>query len=256
MDKNKPKTILLLASLVGIFLSFYSNAESEKFNLITVLYNETNEERIAEYLTCLEKNLVHDRIDKIHIIYDTSKDNEETMLLDYIKNKELPITYINGRASYAFCFDLANKLYPNSRIILSNADIYFNETLYLLDDYDLTNKFLALTRWTVLKNGLLEIFKQYNQSGNFSKEGSESSQDVWIFSTPIKDFHENTIQIGTMGCDTTITYYAHASGLNVINPCLSIQCCHLHLSETRNYNIKDRPYAKEPKLTAPWKKLL
>jgi len=45
------------------------------FILITTLYNETNHERVKEYITCLEKNLRHPLIDKIHVLYDTTKDD-------------------------------------------------------------------------------------------------------------------------------------------------------------------------------------
>lgn len=230
------------------FLVFYScNAEPEEFKLITVLYNETKKERISEYLTCLEKNLAHNRIDKIHIVYDTSKDHGASVILDYVKSKELPITYINGRATYAFCFDLVNELYPNSRVILSNADIYFNETLELLDNYDLTNKFLVLTRWNIQKDTTMSLLR-----GNNGEEVS-NSHDSWIFSTPIH-FQNGNILIGTLGCDRTIAFQAKKSGLTVINPCLSIQGCHLHLSGIRNWD-KTFAYPKEGSILVPYSKI-
>ena len=202
------------------------NSFVQRFKLLTNLYNEKNNDRIAEYITCLENNLNHESINKIHILYDTSNDDNENKLLAYLKKKNVIISYLKKRQTYQDCFDFANKCYPNSKIILCNADIYFNNTLKLLDSYDLTNKFLALTRWDETNDGkLLPLIRP---------DGSEisNSQDE----TPLRKFENSKIEIGIMGCDRHIAYQAMASGLEVLNPCFSIQCCHLHLSNIRNYD--------------------
>ena len=206
----------------------YAQAKNNdnKFILITMLYNEKNPKRVQEYITCLEKNLAHDRIDTIHVFYDTSNDYGNNAMLKYLKSKEVVITYIEGRATYQDCFNLANERYPYSRIIISNADIYFNDTLKLLDDYNLTDKFLALTRWDVKRDCCIKPFTPF---GSYS-------QDTWIFESPIRKFNGPTIQLGTPGCDNKIAFQAHKSGLKVTNPCKTIQCCHVHLSGIRNYN--------------------
>lgn len=236
MNKSVSKIIFLFAILTSFFSSFYSNAEPEKFKLIIVLYNETNEERIAEYIICLEKNLAHDRIGQLHVVYDVSKDDNKNIILNYLKNENIPITYVSSRATYAFCFNLANELFPNSRIILSNADIYFNETLELLDDYDLTDKFLILTRWDIEKDGSLSLH-------SYSPKAEKSySHDSWFFSTPLY-FKDGNVLIGTPGCDGTIASQAQKNGFGLLNPCFSIQGCHLHLSGLRNYEQKSAyPY--------------
>jgi hypothetical protein len=219
---------------------------------MTTLYNETHEERCAEYITCLDKNLAHPLIRKIHVLYDTAKDDAENKLLRYVQSKPVTITYITGRPTYGECFELANNCYPRETIILSNADIYFNHTLQLLVGYDLHNKFLALTRWDVKPDGLLEIFKQYCD-GEFCALWSETSQDAWIFQTPLKKFNHDTIRLGTMTCDSLIAYQAYAAGLEVSNPCLSVQACHLHLSAIRNYDPNLR--AAGTWMAVPWSRL-
>lgn len=209
-----------------------SIVKAKSFKLITTLYNETNKDRIREYITCMEYNLNHKYIESIHVLYDTSKNNlndHENHILNYIKSKNIAITYIHGRPTYGMCFDLANRNYPNNRIILCNADIYFNDTLKQLQSYDLTNKFIALTRWNVQED---ESIKPHTYTNGAD---AEYSQDVWIFKTPLKTFYEDTIQLGLPSCDGRIAYEARQSGLEVINPCLTIQCCHLHLSDIRNY---------------------
>ncbi len=211
--------------------------EKSTFTLITILYNEKNKERIKEYITCLEQNLLNNVIDTIHVVYDTSKDSTNNKILTYLKTAAVKISYVKGRPTYGYCFTLANKLYPNSKVILSNADIYFNETLALLKDYDLTNRFLAITRWNVQKNGEIQPFIR---SGG---KRAENSQDAWIFKTLLKKFVD-TIEMGLPGCDKRISYYAQQGGLEVLNPCLTIQCCHLHLSEIRSYHKDGTRYPK------------
>ncbi len=225
------------------------------FKLIIVLYNETHPQRLQEYLECLQRNRAHSSIDTIHVIYDISKDTSDTPLLQCLFEQEIPITYIRGRPSYGFCFKVANNKYPGSKIILINGDIYFNETLKLLETYDLHNKFLALTRWNIASDKSLRIFKQYINN-KFNQKLSEYSQDTWIFETPLRAFNSriNYILLGTMQCDSRIAYEAIAAGFTVLNPCLTIQCCHLHLSGIRHYNAKQLP-AVPLIAPVPWIKL-
>ncbi|MFA6262844.1 MAG: hypothetical protein WCW33_04430 [Candidatus Babeliales bacterium] len=204
---------------------------SSKFTLITTLYNEKHEKRYLEFITCLEKNLKNSSIDTIHVAYDTAKDDASgSVILNYLKSKNIKISYISERASFGDLFEIANKEYPNSKIVVSNADIFFNETLALLEPYDLRNKFLALTRWNVRGDGtLVEFFARGN------------SQDTWIFQLPLPTFENDSIKMGILDCDLAIAYQAQKSGLILFNPSLSIQCCHLHLSEMRNY-ARSFPY--------------
>lgn len=245
------QSFFLKKLVVSIFILF--SPLLAKFTLITVLYNETHEQRRQEYVTCLENNLKHPDIGKIHVLYDTDKDDSHNILLNYLKMQNVSITYVKGRPTYGLCFDLANQNYQNCSIILSNADIYFNDTLHQLLDYDLSNKFLAITRWNIKDDGTLELFRQFKQDGSFDDAMSYLSMDVWIFRTPLKQFNNPNFQIGTWACDGYIAYQAYVSGLEVSNPCLSIQCCHLHRSQVRHWIPQSIPGAKA--LINPWGKL-
>jgi len=227
---------------VGIFIggSFFA-APSTPFKLITVLYNETVRARAGEYIACMERNLNHSAIDTIHVLYDTSKDDDTNRILNYLKSKNITIDYVEGRPTFGTLFELANQCYPNCRVIISNADIYFNKTLRALDEYDFTNKFLALTRWDVINNrGSLQLFRPRNRHDRIIRTGVVQSQDTWIFSTPIQKFQNEDMRLGTMGCDTFLAYQVQLSDMQLINPCLTIQCCHMHLSKHRNYNPKEK----------------
>ena len=172
---------------------------ADKLKLITVLYNETHPQRLDEYKTCIEHNLAHPSIDAIHVVYDTDKDDGINELHEFLKNHKVTISYICGRPSFVHCFTLANEMFPNSKVILSNADIYFNDTLTRLECYNLVGKFLAITRKELASNGSL-----YYMRGRAWRGQQERSQDVWIFRTPIPIFKRDDIKLGTMHCDGEI----------------------------------------------------
>lgn len=229
---------LFVSLFFSIFLINFricaSQITTNKFILITSLYNETDEQRREEYITCLKKNLTNPLIEHIHILYDTSKDTYPNNFLRRLSMFNVTITFISGRPSYSSCFRIANTLYPSKKIILSNADIYFNETLYHLQNYDFYNKFLALTRWDQQRNGTLKPYFTKN------KNPSIFSQDAWIFKSPLYNIKCDDIFLGTSHCDGRIAYEATKSGFIVQNPCMSIQACHLHLSNIRNYTVTPR----------------
>ena len=212
--------------LLSLFVSFFTGdllASPFGFVLMTSLFNETRRKRCKEYFYCLEKNLAHGLIDEIHILYDTSRDRpSRNMVLNYLKNKKVRITYTEGRSTYDFCFNLVNTLYSNRNIILANADICFDKTLSLLKYYCLEDRFLAITRWD-LTNGK-NVFLDHDYS-----------QDVWIFKTPMKIFGSN-IKLGIPYCDNMIAYQAWKSGFEVINPSLEVKCIHVHESDLKHYS--------------------
>ena len=219
----------------------------KKFTLITFLYNETNEKRLNEYIFCIENNLQHPSIEKIHVIYDSSKTDESDQCLTYLHSKKISLSYVESRPTYHEAFKIANKSYPNSNIIISNADIYFDDTLFSVNNYDLEEKFLAITRWDLIKDKIIiPLLTDYGKQ-------IDHSQDVWIFKTPLRPFKKDDILVGTLGCDRRIAYWAKESGLTVLNPCLTIQCIHIHFSNIRHY--ENIPPPQEYSMPVPWNKL-
>ena len=221
----------------------YLNAE-DKFVIITVLYNEDNAQRIQEYKECLEKNLGHDAIEKIHIIYDTSKDNDSRPLLDYLlEQKNVSITYYpHGRPTFRYCFDLANQCYAGKRVMLMNADIFFDDTLNKLLSVNITGCLLALTRWDLHRDRDPSLLYIRDKPNHFS-------QDVWIFQTPIRHINCRDLKIGTLHCEGQLARAAKKVGLSLYNPCLSITCYHLHFSGVRHWEYVRGPARMVP---VPW----
>lgn len=216
----------LMFILIFSNLFFYNfGLINNGFALLINLYNEKKLERICEYIICLEENLKNKCIKKIHVIYDTSKDDGNCLLLNYLKRKEVLIKFINKRPTYEDFFNLSNSIYSNSKIIISNADIFFDETLDLLLNYDLNNKFIGLTRWNINKGGRSTLYLP-------------RSQDSWIFQTPIKKF-KSDFELGVLGCEHALMYNAIKNKFITLNPCFSIKTHHLHLSGIRNYSKND-----------------
>ena len=220
-----------------------------------MLYNEANEERCQEYITCMERNLNIHLSNNIHVFFDTSGNSANNKLLKYLKSKPVTITYIKGRASFDNFRKLAHEQYTETAIIISNADIYFNETLAILEKYDLSNIFIALTRWDLKKDNSESLFyatwdaakQQY-----ICLNGQCFSQDTWIFKTPLPKFKDNSMKLGMLHFDPRLAYQAKQAGLEVINPCLTIKCHHLHLSEIRHYQLL---HPAGPMLSTPIGKL-
>lgn len=229
------KNLLLLTTL--FFFPLWAHFYPQKsYTLLTMLYNETDQKRVAEYLFCLQKNSTNQRIEKIHVLYDDSKDDSsnQSIIKQFLHTNGIRYTTIHARATFQDFFSLANELYPDNHIIIANADMYFNDTLNLLDTHDLSNQFIALTRWNIKQTGNLEIETSYNGKIN------TLSQDVWIFKTPIPTILEaKNISLGTLDCDGGIAWAAENAGLIVSNPCLSIICQHLHMSNVRHIKLAD-----------------
>ena len=219
--------------LLLFFFNIYTFVSPQGFVLITSLYNEKNTQRVDEYIFCLKKNVTHKSIEKIHILYDTNNNDNQNKLLKFLKdNPAITISYIKGRPTFDYMFTLTNQLYNNKNIIISNADIYFDETLSLLDQYDLENKMLSLTRWDVDQTG--KIKPAFNLSNNSFMYGA----DTWIYRTPLRPIPHSKIELGTWGCDGGIIYQIAKSGLKIVNPACDIRCCHLHTTGIRNYSKK------------------
>lgn len=238
------KRILLLGlyALCGTINAIQCN--QERFVLITFLYNEKFTPRIMEYKGCIIKNLKHPAIESIHVIYDPTDDDQILEMREYLQsNRNIRISYCEGRPTFRYCIDLANKCYPGRKIILANADIYFDETLNKLLDVSFENRVFACTRRDVRIGASASLLYLEGEIPN------EFSQDAWIFQTPMRDIGCGDLQLGTPHCERLFAHAAHQAGLSLYNPCLSIKCYHLHFSGVRHYTEIPVPPGGMP---IPW----
>lgn len=173
-------------------------------NLFVNYYQDKDPERQKELDVCLKKNL---------------------------ENKLLNVVVIDSqtRMTYNDYFKLINNYSSFEDInIISNSDIYFDETIERTNILNAKQCF-ALTRWN------------FNQDGTSTYFNCSDSQDCWIFRGKIADV-EGSFFLGYRGCDNRIAYEFQRAGWNISNPSLTIISYHLHLSDVRNYSLTDNEF--------------
>lgn len=192
-------------------------------NLLIEYFRSSDYQRYSEYLTCIHENLDNDQIDKIYIfISDDSKLNFQSDKIEIVKREKRP--------TYKDLFDFCNENLKGEICIIANTDIILDETISILKEKDLTNIFVALTRW--------EVFNQNNE-WCIAPFNNSSSQDVWAFKAPITVSEELDFNLGKPGCDNKVAKIM-SENYEIRNPGLQIVTCHFHMSGYRTYSHNDR----------------
>jgi hypothetical protein len=201
--------------------------------LIIEYFKSTNQNRDVEYKSCINENIKNTFIEKIYVFIS------DDSILD-LQSDKIEIVKIHNRPSFKFLFEWCNTNLPDEICIVANTDIFFDSTIEHLKNTDLTNTFLALTRWDlVLKDNqwFVDFYnKPWNQHGVTT---GMLSQDSWIFKTPIKIDERSNFLMGKPGCDNRIVQIYHENNYNVKNPSVQIVSKHLHISNHRTYNNID-----------------
>jgi hypothetical protein len=196
--------------------------------LLTGFYQEADANRREEFRECLRRNLENKWLDEIHLFIEESVGQDrllaETPLLTAAKFR---LIAQGRRVTYRDLFAYANNRLPGQRVIIANADIFFDDTLARLDGHDLSGKLLCLSRWDVRADGAAYFFDH------------PASQDAWIFQTPIREFPCD-FHLGVPGCDNRLAWEVEHAGLEVSNPSRSLRASHLHLSGVHSYSERQR----------------
>jgi FkbM family methyltransferase len=203
--------------------------------LLTGLYQDADARRSAELLECLQRNIENDRLEEIHVFVEDSIKSQPLMSHPPLTSPKIRLIQHGRRVTYRDLFANASERLAGCRVIIANADIFFDHTLACLDGYDLSGKLLCLSRWDLQPDGSARFFEH------------PSSQDAWIFQSPIREFPCD-FHLGVLGCDNRLAWEAESAGLAVSNPSRSVRANHLHLSGIRRYNGRQR-------LTGPTKSI-
>jgi hypothetical protein len=209
--------------------------------LITSFYIPNNELREKEINLCLQKNYENPLITKIYLlnneIYEFPKklslnENEN----ENEKNNKIQQIIINSFPNYKLRFDDAINFINNCEecknryCILSNSDIYFDETLEKINNTTITNNVFALLRYDQNVDNSLFLYSENNRP-------RINSQDSWIFKSPLKiDINRIDFEFGVLGCDNAFANVIYTSGIYISNPCYDIKTIHVHSSNFRTYN--------------------
>ena len=162
------------------------------------------------------------------------RQKEIDFCLDYNKKSNLfsEIIIFDGRPTYNDFFK-ETKNYPNDINILTNSDIYFNDTILKVKEMT-DSQCYCITRWEEDEEKGAVRFKEKHVYNNEAKE--KYSQDVWVFKGKTRSIN-GRFNLGVPGCDNRIAYEITMSGYKVSNPCPDIQCIHKHKNPERNYTL-------------------
>lgn len=173
-----------------------------KFTLITSLYNVKDSVRLKEFKLVLEHWQKNQFIEQVIVFYEknSGKNEELSKVFESLSKVQVTNTHYE-RPSFYTLFNHANKWCFGKNIIVCNADIIFDHTLYKFQHTDFNNKIYALTRWEFIDEYTPTPRKQYG-------EIMHSSKDTWIFKSPIQinERRENLmkIKIGTWDCENQL----------------------------------------------------
>lgn len=195
--------------------------------LYTSFYKDKSEVRQKELELCLGMNINNPLIDKIVIMIEGHRE-----LFPILQNEKI-IAVEKPRPTFQMFFDLANSISKEDDIsLIANSDIFYDESLGLLDTFNFNNTCIALSRY------------HYQQDGTIKLHHEKWSQDTWIFKGKIKQLKFAGFHLGIRGCDNRISYELKLAGYNVLNPALSLKSIHYHPSDLHNYgnNFVPKPY--------------
>ena len=196
-----------------------------KINLFTTFYYDAVESRQREYDITIKENLANDLIETIVFLL------EPGVSLPYVSDK-IKTFDVPKRPTYQEFLTAMNELGSEDAYnILAATDIYFDDSIYLLDQIDFTNTALTLNRWEILNDKECQFFNKYYTS------------DTWIFKGIPKVF-EATYYLGQPGCDNRFIYDLYNAGYTILNPSLSIMTWHLHSSQIRTWIHKPTKYKR------------
>ena len=184
--------------------------------LITSYYKDSDAGRQKEIELCLKNNIKNSVIDEIILLSESKINLGENTKVNVISRT---------RPTFGDFFKVINDVTKSTDInILTNSDIFFDDSLSNLNSMDLSNTVLSLLRW------------EYNNKNPKILQYRGDCQDTWIWCGKLKKLKYVDFYLGKLGCDNRIAWEFKNAGYNLKNPCNLIKSIHLHETNTRNYN--------------------
>jgi hypothetical protein len=196
--------------------------------LLAGYYEDADAARRAELSECLRRNLDNELLEEIHLFVEEPKGADELRATQPpLADGKIRLIEHGRRVTYRDLFVYANTRLRGRRVIVANADIFFDRTLARLDGYDLAGRLLCLSRWDIQGDGSSRFFEH------------PASQDAWVFLSPLPEIRCE-FHLGLPGCDNRLAWEAARAGLVLSNPGRSVRAHHLHLSLVRHYDERRR----------------
>lgn len=195
--------------------------------LIVQYYRCADPARQEEIDTCLRNNLLNSYLAAVHLLTEEPFD-----FSSFPNSNKIVQTVAGERLTYERAFKYANEVDQAGAFIwiLSNADIYFDDSLGLVEWSNLDGVVYALTRYDVQVDGSIKLMDEQYAHG---------SQDAWMFrASENLEGMFTAFNLGIPGCDNRIVYEFVCLGYMVANPSLKIVARHLDL--THDIEISNR----------------
>lgn len=206
-----------------------NNVKHLTTHLFTTYYKAKTESRQRELLTCLMNNVNNPYIDRVVVASEIE-----------IELYHEKLTVIRSpRLTFRELVDIANEKAGEINII-TNTDIFCDETINQVSAYNLSGKVLCLCRHDIIGQGRTRLIE------------AEYSQDAWIWAGEL-NFEGGNYLFGILGCDNVFAYELNKAGYQLHNPSRDIKTLHLHLVNERYYSEATRlprPYLHVPVSTS------
>lgn len=204
--------------------------------LFTQWFN-SNPEVMAYNSYCLHKNVSNPYIDHVYL-FDSGRS------FSNIYSKKLSVIPIKDRLSYSDWFEYNNEKNTDSMKILINSDIYFDESISILNKLDMNDDTLYVgTRVDVTQKGdIIPSTVTYRDGGK--TVDPDRSQDVWIYKNINATFNSHFV-LGEKHCDGQLRISAQNAGVKVVSLFPHLRCIHLDWRQSRaefkeNYEMVER----------------
>jgi hypothetical protein len=226
--------------IIGKMDSFWCNKKEDQDHfqnlfapiiLIQQYYIPKTSVRRKEINFCMKKNIHSGIFDEIYLLNEKIYDKFD---LRDLENPIVKQININRRVTYLDVFKFAKETLPkHTYVVLCNSDIYLTESIYKMFLINMDRTFISLLRYDMKGDMYDKDFQQIHIFGP-----CDNSQDTWIFKVndnlPIDP--EMGFNMGVRGCDNAINTILLKKKYRIINPALSIQTIHVHMSEQRTYS--------------------
>tara|TARA_R110002167_G_scaffold79900_2_gene220029 strand:- start:9384 stop:10154 length:771 start_codon:yes stop_codon:yes gene_type:complete len=207
--------------------------------IATEFYMPKSEARLEEIVEAIGRN--DDVAEKLLLYINSSERESVSFAKKYLNFKNVWQIHLPERQTFGSIF--RSTWGEGGTVAVCNNDISFTqEAADIINNDDMENKFLCLTRWD---KGQLKM----------PATSRKFSQDAWVFKPPFMSqqmIDSSQFYFGLPGCDNRVAFNAVVAGMNVLNPCEIVRIDHHHSSDERNYkrNSRGTP-AKSEKIGQP-----
>ncbi len=211
------------------------NYNEDDIYLITQYFIPSNENRKNEIITCLKKNIELNIFKKIYLINERTYTKNEMGLTDKEMNHIQQVIFNKGeRMKYIHSLALIKKLNLNGYFVISNSDIFFDNSLSNVRKTSLSEE---KSLYSILRFEFNE--RKLRDCKIFGPR--PDSQDTWILHSKFLPSDDKIMRcnfyLGAPGCDNSFVYLFNEFGYKIYNEPTIIKTYHYHKEQFRNYKV-------------------